>query len=446
MKSNKPVSQDEYDQRRKALMAQLPTHSVVVIPAAEIRYRNNDADHAFRQDSDFFYLTGFNEPDAWLVLTPGHADGDCHLFVLPKDKMQEIWTGYRTGTEKAMSHYQMNQAYELSKLDERLPALLDGREHLYYPMGRSEALDQKIACLCQQVRKKARTGAIAPESQHNLLPLLHEMRLKKSDHELAIMRQAAEISSKAHCQTMTVCQPEMMEYQLEAEFIYYFMRSGSRSVAYNTIVGGGANACVLHYVENDQLLKDGDLVLIDAGCELHNYAADITRTFPINGRFSEDQATLYQLVLDAQLAAIEQVKPGLDCHAPHRAAVRVLTRGLMDLGLLSGSSLDELIDNESYRQFYMHGTGHWLGLDVHDAGRYKINGQSRPLEVGMVLTVEPGLYIAPDDDSVDERWRGIGIRIEDNVIVTGEGHEVITQDVPKTIAEIEQLMAATPNR
>lgn len=441
MNSNKPITQDEYDQRRATLAARLPEHSAVVIPAAKTCYRNNDADYAFRQDSDFFYLTGFNEPDAWLVLTPGHKEGDSHLFVLPKDRAQEIWTGYRTGTEKAVDHYQISKAYELAELDSRLPELLDGREHLYYPMGRDEALERRMADWCQQLRQKARAGAIAPESHHNLLPLLHEMRLIKSDQELAVMRDAAEISAQAHCRAMTLCQPGMMEYQLEAEFIYHFMRSGSRAAAYNTIVGGGSNACVLHYVENNQPLQAGDLVLIDAGCELHSYAADITRTFPVNGRFSEEQAILYQLVLDAQLAAIEQIKPGPDCHAPHRAAVRVLTRGLMDLGLLSGRSLDELIDSESYRQFYMHGTGHWLGLDVHDAGRYKINGQSRALEAGMVMTVEPGLYIAPDDDSVDERWRGIGIRIEDNVIVTDNGHEVITQSVPKTITEIEAIMA-----
>ncbi len=440
MKSNKPVTQAEYDQRRKTLIDQLPDNSAVILPAAEISYRNNDADYAFRQNSDFFYLTGFPEPDAWLVLTPGHKDGDSHLFLLPKDRTQEIWTGLRVGCEQAVSHYQMAQAYNLDELDQRVFELLDGRNHLFYPMRGDERLDQKVNGWCQQLRQKARAGAVAPEQLHNILPLVHEMRLKKSPQELAIMRQAGEISCQAHTKAMEVCQPGMMEYQLEAEFIYHFMRSGSRAAAYNTIVGGGANACVLHYVENTEALQDGDLVLIDAGCELHSYAADITRTFPVNGRFSEAQGALYQLVLDAQLAAIEQIKPGLDCHAPHRAAVKVLTQGLLDLGLLSGS-VDELIEGEKYRQFYMHGTGHWLGLDVHDAGRYKIDGESRPLEAGMVMTVEPGLYIAPDDDSVDERWRGIGIRIEDNVVVTETGYEVITQAVPKTIDEIEGLMA-----
>ncbi|WP_036567249.1 Xaa-Pro aminopeptidase [Oceanospirillum beijerinckii] len=440
MISNKPVSQDEYDQRRQRLVAQLPDNSVVVIPAATVSYRNNDADYAFRQNSDFFYLTGFPEPDAWLVLTPGHDKGDSHLFVLPKDRAQEIWTGFRVGTQQAVDHYGMAQAYELDQLEQVMPTLLDQREHLFYPMSGDNDLSQQINTWCQGLRQKARAGHLAPEQQHNLLPLLHEMRLKKSEQELAIMARAAEISSEAHCKAMQVCQPGMMEYQLEAEFIYHFMRSGSRAAAYNTIVGGGANACVLHYVENNQPLQAGDLVLIDAGCELHSYAADITRTFPVNGRFSEEQAILYQLVLDAQLAAIAQVKPGLDCHAPHRAAVRVLTEGLLDLGLLSGS-LDKQIESEGYRQFYMHGTGHWLGLDVHDAGRYKIDGQSRPLEPGMVTTIEPGLYIAPDDDSVDARWRGIGIRIEDNVVVTETGHHVLTDGVPKTISDIEQLMA-----
>lgn len=446
MNSNKPISQAEYHQRRLALVEQLPENSLVVIPAAETCYRNHDADYRFRQNSDFYYLTGFPEPDAWLVLSYRALEAgkapclQSTLFSLPKDRAQEIWTGYRIGQAQAQTAYGIDQAFTLDQLDSLLPKLLDGTQHLYYPMLGDNALSQRINAWCQQVRQKARQGAVAPEQQHNVLPILHEMRLFKSPAEQAIMRQAAQISAQAHCHAMRVCQPEMMEYQLEAEFLYQFMQAGSRSVAYNTIVGGGVNACVLHYVENDQPLKAGDLVLIDAGCELHNYAADITRTFPVNGRFSPEQAQLYQVVLDAQLAAIDQVKPGLDCHAPHRAAIQVLTQGLIDLGLLQGDR-EALIATEAYRRFYMHGTSHWLGLDVHDAGRYKIEGQSRALVEGMVLTIEPGLYIAPDDDSVEARWRGIGIRIEDDVIVTATGAEVITAGVPKTIADIEALMA-----
>ncbi|WP_051206157.1 Xaa-Pro aminopeptidase [Oceanospirillum maris] len=437
---NIKIPQSEYDLRRQRLVDQLPEGSVVILPGAVIRYRNNDADYAFRQDSDFYYLTGFAEEEAWLVLTSGRKGADSHLFCLPKDRAQETWTGFRVGQEQAIAEYNMSCAYTLDQLDNRLPELIDGAQHLFYPMQGDDALSRRIQDWCQQLRQKARSGAVAPEQHHNVLPLIHELRLIKSDAELVIMRHAAEISAEAHCKAMQVCEPEMMEYQLEAEYLYHFMRSGSRAPAYNTIVGGGANGCVLHYVENNQPLNAGDLVLIDAGCELQHYAADITRTFPVSGRFSPEQSALYQVVLEAQYAAIDQVQVGLDCHAPHRAALNVLCQGLLDLGLLGGT-LDEVVESESYRRFYMHGTSHWLGLDVHDAGRYKIEGQSRPLQVGMVLTIEPGLYIAPDDDSVDVCWRGIGIRIEDNVIVTEQGPEVITTGVPKNIAEIEALMA-----
>ncbi|WP_245832243.1 Xaa-Pro aminopeptidase [Oceanospirillum sanctuarii] len=434
------VSAEEYGQRRQRLLDQLPDKSIAILPGAEIRYRNNDADYAFRQNSDFYYLTGFAEEGAWLVLTPGHKEGDCHLFSLPKDRAQEIWTGFRIGQDAAKTDYGMDTAYTLDQLDSKLPELLDGAQQLFFPMQGDDALSRRINGWCQQVRQKARMGAIAPEQQHNLLPLIHEMRLIKSEAELDVMRAAAEISAAAHSKAMQVCQPGMMEYQLEAEYLYHFMRAGSRAPAYNTIVGGGANACILHYVQNDQPLNEGDLVLVDAGCELQHYAADITRTFPVSGKFSAEQKALYQVVLEAQYAAIDQVQVGLDCHAPHRAALNVLCQGLLDLGLLTGT-LDEVIESESYRRFYMHGTSHWLGIDVHDAGRYKIEGQSRPLQAGMVLTVEPGLYVAPDDDSVEERWRGIGIRIEDNVVVTENGPEIMTSGVPKNIAEIEALMA-----
>lgn len=434
------ISRDEYARRRTHLLASLPAGSAALVAAATLKTRNRDAEFAFRQDSDFYYLTGFNEPDAILLLLPGRAEGEAVMFCPPRDPQMEIWTGYRAGPEGCVRNFGMDQAFELEHLDAQLPELLDGRLRLYYALGQDEALDTRVRGWVNAVRAKARQGAQPPQELVQLDTLLHEQRLFKSEAELEIMRRAGDISAAAHVQAMQICAPGMSEYQLEAEITAHCMREGARFQAYSPIVGGGANGCILHYIDNMDLLHDGDLVLIDAGCELDNYASDITRTFPVNGRFSPQQAELYQLVLDTLLACIDAIRPGVLWNDIHELSVRVLTEGLVRLGLLQGKT-DTLIEEGAYRRFYMHRVGHWLGMDVHDVGDYKQNGDWRPLEPGMVMTVEPGLYIAPDDESVAPQWRGIGIRIEDDVVITERGCEVLTDGVPKQIADIEALMA-----
>ncbi len=434
------ISRDEYARRRTQLLASLPAGSVALVAAATLKTRNRDAEYAFRQDSDFYYLTGFNEPDAVLLLLPGREEGEAVMFCPPRDPQMEIWTGYRAGPEGCVRDFGMDQAFELEHLDAQLPELLDGRLRLYYAFGQDELLDTRVRGWVNAVRAKARQGAQPPQELVQLETLLHEQRLFKSEAELEMMRRAGDISAAAHVQAMQICAPGMSEYQLEAEITAHCMREGARFQAYSPIVGAGANGCILHYIDNMDLLRDGDLVLIDAGCELDNYASDITRTFPVSGRFSAQQAELYQLVLDAQLACIDAIRPGVPWNDIHELSVRVLTEGLVRLGLLQGK-VDALIEEGAYRRFYMHRVGHWLGMDVHDVGEYKQDGDWRPLEPGMVMTVEPGLYIAPDDDSVAPQWRGIGIRIEDDVVITEQGCEVLTDGVPKQIADIEALMA-----
>lgn len=435
------ISQHEFARRRERLLATLPTDSIALVAAAHLKSRNRDAEFAFRQDSDFYYLTGFNEPDAILLLIPGRAEGQVVLFCPPRDPQMEIWTGYRAGPEGCVRDFGMDQAFELAQIDEQLPRLLDGKRRLYYALGSDDALDVRVRGWLNQVRSMARQGARAPEELVLLDNLLHEQRLFKSDAELAVMRRAADISAAAHIRAMQASRPGGHEYQLEAEITAYCMREGARFQAYSPIVGAGANGCILHYIDNNAELEDGDLVLIDAGCELDNYASDITRTFPVNGRFSTPQAALYQLVLDVQEACIEAIRPGVPWNDIHELSVRLLTEGLIRLGLLQGES-DALIEEGAYRRFYMHRIGHWLGMDVHDVGQYKQDGDWRPLQPGMVMTVEPGLYVAPDDETVAEEWRGIGIRIEDDVVVTEQGCEVLTSAVPKRIADIEALMAS----
>ncbi len=436
------LAASEYSLRRLAVMARFTADTAVLLPAAALRYRNRDAEYAFRQDSDFHYLTGFPEPDALLLLLPdGDGGGRSILFCLPRDREKEIWTGYRFGPEGAVESCGFDEAYNLEQLDEKMVELLDGCAELYYPLAKDEALSAGIERWRKQLQAKYRSSDRVPQIFHNVEPVLHEMRLIKSAAEQDLMRTAGNLSAQGHLLAMQQCQPGVMEYQLEASILHCFGQQGARWPAYNTIVGGGENGCILHYTENRDALADGDLVLIDAGAEVDGYAGDITRTFPVNGRFSEDQRALYQLVLDAQLAAIDSIVPGANWNTPHEAAVRVLTEGLLTLGLLDGE-LEPLIEAEAYRPFYMHRTGHWLGLDVHDVGEYKQDGEWRPLQAGMVLTVEPGLYIAPDCEQVDARWRGIGIRIEDDVLVTDQGCEVLTAAAVKTVAEIEGLMAS----
>ncbi len=415
---------------------------IAIIPAAPRCKRNNDVHYRYRPDSDFYYLTGFPEPEAVAVLIPGRPQGEYILFCREKDPEKERWEGALAGQEGAMERYGADDSFPIADLDDILPRMLEQCEKVFYAMGSDAELDQRMSQWIGRIRSRARSGVHPPQEFVALDHHLHDMRLYKSRSEVAVMRRAAKISAAAHRELMRRCRPGLSERDLEGLFIHSCYQRGAREQAYQPIVGGGDNATVLHYIDNDQPLQEGDLVLVDAGCELDCYASDVTRTFPVSGRFSEAQRKLYQLVLDAQLAAIEQVKPGNPYDAPHKAAVRVLTRGLVKLGLLKGQPA-RLIKNEKYKKFFMHGTGHWLGMDVHDVGDYKIDGHWRELEPGMVLTIEPGLYIPSGTKGVAKKWQGIGIRIEDDVLVTKEGHDVLSKDAPKRIEEIERLMAAS---
>lgn len=434
-----PVIQDQtpFAARRARLLEQMGENALAIVATRKEMYRNRDADYKFRADSSFYYLTGFAEPEAVAVFDSSSAQ-PYTLFCRERNREMEIWNGIRAGTEGAVSEYKADQAFTFEQLDEQVLNLLQGKKRLYVRLGQDELFDLKISQWLKTLAARQRQGGQAPVEIVQLDSLLDEMRLFKDEYEIDLMRKASQISAQAHIRAMQQVKPDMLEYQLEAELLYEFAKNGCQT-AYNSIVGGGAGGCILHYVENNQPLKDGDLVLIDAGAELDHYAADITRTFPINGKFTLEQKALYELVLKAQLAAIEATKIGNHYRVPHETAVRILTTGLVELGLLQGD-VEQLIKDEKYRQFYMHGTGHWLGMDVHDVGSYKIDGEWRPYEAGMVVTVEPGLYIAPDDETVEARWRGIGIRIEDDVLVTPDGNEVLTRDVPKTVDEIESLM------
>ncbi|WP_434148894.1 Xaa-Pro aminopeptidase [Methylocaldum gracile subsp. desertum] len=430
----------EFKQRRKQLARRIKKKSVALIASASASVRNRDVEYPYRQDSDFHYLTGFDEPEAVAVFAPGRKQGEYILFCREFDREKAIWTGRHAGLEGARNAFGADEAFPIDELDKILPSLLENRERVYFPVGHDPKIDRLVFSAVNNVRARVRTGVRAPFEFVSLEHLLHEQRLIKTSHEIQLMQKAAEVSVRAHKRAMSVCKPGKYEYEIEAELLYEFTRHGMRAPAYPCIVAGGHNACVLHYTENKDVLKDGDLLLIDAGAEYENYAADITRTFPINGRFSENQRLLYDLVLQAQLDAIEQVRPGNRWNAPHDAAVHTLTKGLVKLGLLEGR-VSKLIKDEAYKKFYMHRTGHWLGMDVHDVGEYRSNGEWRSLEPGMVLTVEPGLYVAPDCHDVDPKWRGIGIRIEDDVLVTKDGCEILTAGLPKTVAEIEAFMA-----
>ncbi len=434
------ITKQEFARRRQSLMAHFEPNSIAIIPAALEKVRNRDSHYAYRQDSDFYYLTGFLEPEAVLVLLPGREHGETIVFCREKDPERETWDGYRAGQQGACKEYGADDAFPITDINEILPGLLEGRERVYYSMGRDHQFDQQVMSWVNHIREKVRSGAAPPGEFLNLDHLLHDLRLFKSAAEVRLMRKAAEVSAEAHRQAMQVCQPGMYEYELEAQLHYHFMRSGSRSPAYTSIVGSGDNACILHYIDNNKQMKEGELVLIDAGCELSCYASDITRTFPVNGKFSKEQRAIYQIVLDAQHAAIAAIKPGNHWNDPHEASVSVITQGLFDLGLLQGDDVDALIKDQAYKPFYMHRIGHWLGMDVHDVGDYKVGGEWRVLEPGMVMTVEPGIYIAKDNTSVDKKWRGIGVRIEDDVLITKTGYDILSKDVPKTIDDIETLM------
>jgi Xaa-Pro aminopeptidase len=428
-----------YSKRRVRLLEKMQ-HGIAVIPTALEVARNGDTHYGYRYDSNFYYLSGFVEPEAVLVVACQGKNGEQKtiLFCREKNPEREVWDGYRVGPDAAKEQYGFDAAYPIAQLDEKLAELMGNQTALYYPVGHDPAWDQRILKLRGEVQAKVRSGIRAPNEIHDVRMLLNEMRLFKDDHELATLRRAAEISTQAHRRAMRFARPGQFEYQIEAELLHEFCRHGARHPAYPSIVAGGAHACVLHYVGNNAQLKGGDLLLIDAGCELDGYASDITRTFPVNGRFSAAQKDVYELVLAAQTDAIAAAHPGNAWNAPHDAALRVLAQGFIDLKLCRGS-VDAVLESESYKRFYMHRTGHWLGMDVHDVGDYKTGDTWRELQPGMVFTVEPGCYIRPADDVPQALWN-IGVRIEDDVVVTAQGNEVLTIAAPKTVTEIEELM------
>ncbi|MEO7325110.1 MAG: Xaa-Pro aminopeptidase [Dokdonella sp.] len=434
------IEPKEFARRRKQLMRMAGNEAIVIVAAAPERVRNNDAHYPYRQDSDFHYLTGFAEPDAVLALVPGRAASETILFCRERDAERERWDGARVGTEGAVAALGMDDAFPIDDIDDILPGLIEGRTRVYYHFGRDTDFDLKLIGWVNRVRAQVRQGAKPPHEFVALSHLLHDLRLYKSRGELRVMRKAAKIAADAHVRAMCATRPGMNEHEIEAELLHAFRREGAVP-SYEPIVGGGANGCVLHYRANNTILRDGDLLLIDAGAEYECYASDITRTFPVNGRYSPEQRVLYDIVLAAQLAGIDEVRAGRPFDAYHEAAVRTITKGLCKIGLLGGS-VEKNLREHTYRRFYMHKTGHWLGLDVHDAGDYRIDGEFRVLEPGMVVTVEPGIYIAPDLKSVPAKFRGIGIRIEDDVVVTDGDPEVISAGVPKDADEIETLMAA----
>ena len=434
------IESKEYARRRRQLMRMAGADAIVIVACAPERVRNNDAHYPYRQDSDFHYLTGFPEPDAVLALVPGRAPSEAILFCRERDRERERWDGPRAGTEGAVDGYGLDDAFPIDDIDEILPGLIEGRSRVYYHFGRDTEFDLKLIGWVNRVRAMMRQGARPPHEFVALSHLLHDLRLYKSRAELRAMRKSAQIAAAAHVRAMRATRPGMNEHEIEAELLHAFRKHGAVP-SYEPIVGGGANACVLHYRANNAELRDGDLLLVDAGAEFQCYASDITRTWPVSGRYSAEQRALYDIVLAAQRDAIDQVRAGRSFDAYHEAAVRTITRGLCRLGLLAGS-VEKNLREHAYRKFYMHKTGHWLGLDVHDAGDYRIDGEFRVLEPGMVVTVEPGLYIAPDAKSVPARFRGIGIRIEDDVVVTSGEPEIISDGVPKDPDEIEALMAS----
>ena len=440
MKPVTGIDGKEFVRRRRQLMRMAGDDAILVLPAAPERIRSRDTHYPYRQDSDLWYLSGFPEPEAVLVLVPGRAHGEAILFCRERDPEREGWDGPRHGPEGAVDRFGFDDAYPIDDLDEILPGLLEGRSRVYYHFGRDTEFDLKLIGWLNRVRAQVRSGAQPPHEFLELGHLLDELRLFKSPAELKLMQRAADISVLAHEVAMGGARPGIREYELQAELERVF-RMHDAVPAYGSIVGAGVNACVLHYIANNAQSKDGDLVLVDAGAEYRNYAADITRTFPVNGRFTKEQRALHDLVASAQAAALEQARPGVPYEAGHAAAVRMLTEGLLRLGLLKGS-LEKNIAGHQYKRFYRHKTGHWLGLDVHDVGDYRIDGESRLLEPGMVFTIEPGLYVAPGDTSVAAKWRGIGIRIEDDVLVTKHGNKVLTGKLARSADEIEALMAS----
>ncbi|QNP30031.1 aminopeptidase P N-terminal domain-containing protein [Cylindrospermopsis curvispora] len=434
--------ESEYRQRREQVMAKI-SGGTAIFRSAPTAVMHNDVEYVYRQDSDFYYLTGFNEPEAVAVLAPHHGEHRFILFVQPKDREKEVWSGYRCGVEGAKEIYGADMAYPITELDDKLPQYLQKAERIYYHLGRDSHFNDRIIRHYQNLlvtRPRRGTGPIAIEDTG---PILHGLRLHKSNFEVDLMRQAADIAVSAHNHAMSIARPGSYEYEIQAEIEHIFRLQGGMGPAYPSIVAAGKNACVLHYIENNYQMQEQELLLIDAGCAYRYYNSDITRTFPVNGKFTPEQKALYEIVLEAQKQAIQEVKPGNGFDAPHKKAVQVLTEGLVEVGLLKGE-VNQLIQEGKYKQFYMHRTSHWLGLDVHDVGVYQHGEVPQVLQPGQVLTIEPGLYIVPhtppaeDQPPIDDRWVGIGIRIEDDVLVTPQGNEVLTAGVPKEIADLER--------
>jgi len=431
---------DEFARRRKQLMRMMGKGGIAILPAAAEKQRNSDVHYNYRPDSDFHYLTGFDEPEAVAVLVPGREQAEYILFVRDRDPLRETWDGRRAGPEGATRDYGADDAFPIGDIDDILPGLMEQCSRVYYTMGVHAEFDHHVVSWVNTLRSQAKHGLHTPQEFVALDHLLHDMRLYKSRNELALMRHAAQITVGAHIRAMKSTRPGMHEYQVMAEVLHEFHSNGG-DIAYHPIVGGGANGCVLHYRENADPLHDGDLLLIDAGCEYRYYASDVTRTFPVNGRFTPEQRAVYEVVLEAQEAAFAAIRPGNHWNEPHDAAVRAITQGLVRIGLLEGR-VASLVKEEAYKKFYMHRTGHWLGMDVHDVGDYKVGSEWRVLEPGMVMTVEPGIYIPAGTKGVPKRWWNIGVRIEDDVAVTADGCEILTAGLPRTPSEIERLMAA----
>ena len=431
--------QSIFSERRSQLSEKVLEDSAIIISSASVKSRISDTEYAYRQDSNFYYLSGYEEPESLLLIRPDHDKEKFVMFCRERDPLREQWDGFRTGQQGAIEQYGADAALSINSISQMMPSLLEGVKNIYFSMSAPCGVDLKISDWIESIRKNTRAGAEPPQNLLSLDSILHEMRLIKEDYEMNLMRQAANITTEAHVRAMQAVTPGMFEYQLEAEYIYAFNKNGARSPAYNSIVGGGNNSCILHYVENNAELQDGDLVLVDAGCEYQYYASDVTRTFPVNGKFSPEQKEIYSIVLEAHKQSMEQAKPGNKWNLMHEKSVEVIVEGLLSIGLLKGSK-EEIIEKGEYSKFYMHRIGHWLGMDVHDVGSYKQDGDWRELEKGMVMTVEPGIYILDSIEGIDDKWKGIGVRIEDDIAIIDSGFELLTPDVPRTIEEVEQTV------
>jgi len=431
--------QFNFSERRSELSKKVLDDSAIIVASSPVKSRISDTDYLYRQDSNFYYLSGYEEPESILLIRPYAKKDNFIIFCRDRDPLKEQWDGFRSGQTGAVQDFGADKSLSISSIDSLMPDLLAGAKNIYYSMSSPCGLDKRINIWVDQIRLNTRAGAEPPQNLLSLDSIIHEMRLLKSDEEIEVMKQAAEITTEAHIRAMKAVKPGMFEYQLEAEYLYAFNKNGARAPAYNSIVGGGNNACILHYVENNSELKDGDVVLVDAGCEYKYYASDVTRTFPVNGSFTEEQKQIYSVVLEAHKQSMDQLKPGNKWNLAHEKSVEVIVEGLIDLGIIKGSK-QEAIDTGEYSKYYMHRIGHWLGMDVHDVGSYKQDGDWRDLEPGMVMTIEPGIYILDSLEGVEDKWKGIGVRIEDDVLVTQEGFEVLTPDIPRSIEEVESTV------